>query len=726
VTLRQILAAVLVAVLLGAAPVRPTIYGAPAGDRPTGAPKVSDPFDAILPNGRIIAPVGISAIVGADAGGVALSPDGKYAVVSNAQSLAVVDAATMRVVSTYTDGDGGFAHGIVAVRDPSDGSKTLVLVAGGSSNALHFLDLGNDGRLLADGDPLPMPASDVSQIALSTDGRTAYVAHRAADTVSSIDIVQRRVMSDTLVGLAPSGLAAVAGHLYVTNEGVAVSGDQDRSSSLDALTTQSDGDIDGDPSSASVLRSDPIPDGTATIGGAHPSALAVSPDANYAYVCMTDIDRIEVVGLTGTLRPIGGISMQLYTGWPYGTQPDAIVGSADGKRIYVALAGVNAVAIVDSSNPLRLRRLGLVPTGWYPSALALSPDGSYLFVANPKGTVQVGGATLQRIDLHHLDPGPVTLAALRYNRVATFGMADAVVPPIRSGRRSSVIKHVVFVLADGTPLDATVAQGAMPNLQALANAFATAGNMTPDAQRPDDVMQFALGGIATAYELETHIHGLESYPRAGYIFNSLAQSAKSYRDYGTLTDDGLNVPALAALADHLDLDYPGSNPRIPNADRAAEFGRDFAVLVGTDTVPEFTSIWLSAGDNGPADAADADRALGRIVDYLTHVPQWSSTAIFILDRGRAIVVSPYARRGYFGRRHLSTVSVLKTEEELLGLPALSLNDLLATDMADFFTPTADSASFVAVPVPAQVGQSGPGSGVEPRTLPTPSFDIDNT
>jgi DNA-binding beta-propeller fold protein YncE len=725
VTLGQILAAALVAVLLGAAPVRPTIYGAPAGYRPTGVTKASNPFDAILPNGRIVAPIGISAIVGADAGGIALSPDGKYAVVSNAQSVAVVDVATMRVVSTYTDGDDGFARGIVAVRDSSDASKTLVLVAGGSSSVLHVLDLGDDGRLLQDGDPLPMSTSDGSQITLSTDGRTAYLAHRAG-TVSSIDIVQRRVMSDTLVGLAPSGLAAVAGHLYVTNEGVAVSGDPDRSSSLDALTTQSDGDIDGDPGSASVVRLDPLPDGTATIGGAHPSALALSLDARYAFVCMTDIDRIEVVGLTGTPRPIGGISMQLYTGWPYGTQPDAIVGSTDGKRIYVALAGVNAVAIVDSSNPLRLRRLGLVPTGWYPSALALSPDGRYLFVANAKGTVQVGGATLQRIDLRHLNPGPVTLAALRYNRVATFGKDDALVPPIRSGRHSNVIKHVVFILADGTPLDAAAAQSAMPNLQALANAFATAGNLSPDALRPDDAMQFALGGIATAYELETHSHGLESYPRAGYIFNSLAQAAKSYRDYGALTDVGLDVPALAALADHLDLHYPGSNPRFRNADRAAEFGRDFAVLVGTDTVPEFTSIWLPAGDNGPADAADGDRALGSIVDYLTHVQQWPSMAIFILDRGRAIVVSPYARRGYVGHRHLSTVSVLKTEEELLGLSALSLNDLLATDMADFFTPTSDSASFVAVPVPVQAAQSGPGSGVEPVTLPIPSFDIDNT
>jgi len=45
--------------------------------------------------------------------------------------------------------------------------------------------------------------------------------------------------------------------------------------------------------------------------------------------------------------------------------------------------------------------------------------------------------------------------------------------------------------------------------------------------------------------------------------------------------------------------------------------------------------------------------------------------------------------------------VLKTEEEILGLPALSLGDLLATDMADFFSPTADATPFSRLNVATQ-------------------------
>ncbi|MGH7330406.1 MAG: hypothetical protein ACREJX_18820, partial [Polyangiaceae bacterium] len=106
--------------------------------------------------------------------------------------------------------------------------------------------------------------------------------------------------------------------------------------------------------------------------------------------------------------------------------------------------------------------------------------------------------------------------------------------------------------------------------------------------------------------------------------------------------------------------------------------------------------------------ADGDRALGIIVSHLTRLPIWKDSAIFItaadtqsqrdhvsVQRSFAILVSPYAKRGYVGHRHLATASVLKTEEELLGIPPLALRDLLATDMADFFTARPSFAPYTA-------------------------------
>jgi hypothetical protein len=63
------------------------------------------------------------------------------------------------------------------------------------------------------------------------------------------------------------------------------------------------------------------------------------------------------------------------------------------------------------------------------------------------------------------------------------------------------------------------------------------------------------------------------------------------------------------------------------------------------------------------------------------------------------VISPYAKRHYTGSRHLSTVSVLKTSEQLLHVGTLGLGDLLATDMSDFFTTSADARPYVALSAP---------------------------
>ena len=226
----------------------------------------------------------------------------------------------------------------------------------------------------------------------------------------------------------------------------------------------------------------------------------------------------------------------------------------------------------------------------------------------------------------------------------------------------------------------------------------------------------------------------EDYPRAGYLFNALSRAGLSYRDYGgLLTLSGyraqavdsrgrnsrpqapslggtysLDVPALAALDGNVDLDYPGWNPTIGDDVRVAQFIDDMGRLVQNDQEPAFTYLWLPASDAGGM--AAADRALGQAVAFLSRTPHWSSTAIFVVGEGvagprdhvnrarsYALVVSPLARPGYVGHAHLSVASVVKTEEELLGLPGLSLADLLSTDMADFFGQVPYPTTYQAIP-----------------------------
>jgi hypothetical protein len=98
--------------------------------------------------------------------------------------------------------------------------------------------------------------------------------------------------------------------------------------------------------------------------------------------------------------------------------------------------------------------------------------------------------------------------------------------------------------------------------------------------------------------------------------------------------------------------------------------------------------------------ADNDLALGTIVQGLSHSAFWKSMAIVVVEddaqngvdhidghRTVALVASPYARRGVIDPTFYAQPSMVKTIELMLGLPALSIFDLVATDMrASFIGP----------------------------------------
>ena len=485
---------------------------------------------------------------------------------------------------------------------------------------------------------------------------------------------------------------------------------------------------------------DPAPDGSVNVGGADPGAMAIRRDGTLAYVALANVDRIAVVSLAGTPRVVRGLDLRLFPNAPYGAQPSAVVLSSDQKRLYVALAGLNAVAVLDARAPARYR-FGLIPTGWYPSAMALSPNGRFLYVAAAKGID--GWGLLTRIDLKHTPLVKATMNTLRYNRTASVAKFNAVVPPLRSGKSSTAIDHVVYVavgtqtydamlgdlrdttgsaVGNGNPAYAQYPENVTPNLHVLARTYALADNFYAADADNEIARLFGTGGDASLYaQLTAPLRAArapfdgegsdpEDYARAGYLFNAFARAGLSFRDYGGLLQlsgygDGLyhlDVPALAALSGNADSNYAGDD-----AHRAQEFVRDMQRYVDAGQMPSYTYVWLPTPNRQGA-AAEADHALGTIVEYLSNAPNWSSTAVFIVPEGVAgvdhvnplrsycIVVSPLARKGYVGHAHLSVPSVVKTEEEIFGLPPLGLNDLLATDMADFFADAPDPQPYHAI------------------------------
>jgi hypothetical protein len=225
-----------------------------------------------------------------------------------------------------------------------------------------------------------------------------------------------------------------------------------------------------------------------------------------------------------------------------------------------------------------------------------------------------------------------------------------------------------------------------------------------------------------------------SYPRCGALFQQLALAGKTFRNFGELT--GLTTsqapadPAPGAacatpggMADPVSVanhDSVGNNltlTSLKDTTRLDEIKKVYAPLVATDTVPAFSYVVMGndhtggaiAGQPTPqAQVATNDLAVGGLVDYLSHTPQWGSTAVFVVEddsqdgldhrdghRNIVLVASPYAKRGTISHLHISQASVLHTIELILGLHPLSAYTQNAPVPYDLFSLAANFTPYTA-------------------------------
>jgi YVTN family beta-propeller protein len=131
-----------------------------------------------------------------------------------------------------------------------------------------------------------------------------------------------------------------------------------------------------------------LPPSPATGPGSHPTALVLSPDEKRLYVALANADRVAVID-TASCEVIAWLSTELPGEKYHGTYPNALALNAAGDRLYAADASADAVAVFDVSHlgtstladPVAAS--GFIPTEWYPTALAL--HGRDLFVVTGKG-----------------------------------------------------------------------------------------------------------------------------------------------------------------------------------------------------------------------------------------------------------------------------------------------------------------------------------------------------
>jgi DNA-binding beta-propeller fold protein YncE len=148
---------------------------------------------------------------------------------------------------------------------------------------------------------------------------------------------------------------------------------------------------------------------TATVGD-HPTGLAVSPDGREVMVADANSDQVSIVGVNadGTLAPAVNITLHGAPGEATGSAPDAV--AFDGtSRAYVALAGDDAVAVLDRGAS-GWQVDGYVPTGWYPTAVAVNPRDHGVLAVSAKGL----GSRYPANDPSYPYPVPFAAMAGRY------------------------------------------------------------------------------------------------------------------------------------------------------------------------------------------------------------------------------------------------------------------------------------------------------------------------
>ncbi|HKX83958.1 MAG TPA: hypothetical protein VJL58_07060 [Pyrinomonadaceae bacterium] len=117
----------------------------------------------------------------------------------------------------------------------------------------------------------------------------------------------------------------------------------------------------------------------------HPTKLLLNKHQTRLYVVNSNADVVSMID-TRTDKVIERINVKLSEAERIGASPEGLALSEDEEKLYVSNAHANAVGVIELSKSVREKSklLGFIPTGNYPSALAIV--GKQLFIANGKGT----------------------------------------------------------------------------------------------------------------------------------------------------------------------------------------------------------------------------------------------------------------------------------------------------------------------------------------------------
>ena len=128
--------------------------------------------------------------------------------------------------------------------------------------------------------------------------------------------------------------------------------------------------------------------------GTHPAAFALAPDGRTLYVALANRDAVAALDVSPQHFAVKGyLDTRLPHQSYFGAEPETLALSADGSRLFVGNAITDAIAVFDTSQLTpkasakgMLEPRGFIPTEWMPMSMAVSGGKLYVATAKGKGT----------------------------------------------------------------------------------------------------------------------------------------------------------------------------------------------------------------------------------------------------------------------------------------------------------------------------------------------------
>ncbi len=654
------------------------------------------------------------------------------------------DSTTVRLVSPAL---GDYIVGAPAVARTANASGRRVAVVPLSANdSLAVLD-ADSGTLLK---KVPLGVLPVAAV-VSSDGSVAYVSNlggpkpsrrdRAAKqccdpfaelvrvdkrgiaepgSVTRVDLVAGKVTKVMTAGRHPTGMAwdEKNARLYVAN------GNSDAVSVIDTRRDE-------------VVNTIAIAPFRERSIGLAPTAVALSPDATTLFVTLGGVNAVAVYAL-----PAAQLRGLVPTGW----YPTSIDVSADGRTIVVgSLFGVG------SGTGRTSGQTGRYVHSYRGSVNVIQEPTEAELAAYTMSVAQNNRLTLAQSPAPPPGPARKPVARAVPERPGDPSLIEHVVYIIRENRTyDQVLGDIGKGASDSSLLqygrDVTPNTHALAEQFVLLDHFFASGGNSADGHNwltQANETEYPMWPLYTGRSYPSEGQDPLAYSAGGFLWEAAEAKGETVRVFGeyapgpTVYSDSVrlallkryldtlpNTPAhfrsvfaklyntrsdIASLDGILVREYPGWTMGVPDVAKADVFLEHLRQWEAANSMPNLVIMNLPSnhteGTNPgwctpKACVADNDLALGKIVEGLSRSRFWKSMAILVVEddaqngvdhidghRTVALVASPYARRGVIDPTFYAFPSMLKTIELMLGLPALTLFDLVAPDMhASFIGP----------------------------------------